>query len=37
VPGTTLTTTGSPFPGFVPNSGFSSNQNQVEAMIGITF
>lgn len=37
VPGTTLTTTGTPFPGFVPNSGFSSNQNQVEAMIGITF
>ncbi len=37
VPGTAVTTTGNPFPGFAPNSGFSSNQNQVEAMIGITF
>jgi len=37
VPGTVLTTTGTPFPGFVANSGFSSNQNQAEFMIGITF
>jgi outer membrane protein with beta-barrel domain len=37
MPGTPLTTTGNPFPGFTANSGFSSNQNQVEAMIGITF
>ena len=37
VPGTVLTTTGTPFPGFAPNTGFSTNQNQVEAMIGITF
>ena len=37
VPGTVLTTNGNPYPGFVPNTGFSTNQNQVEAMIGITF
>lgn len=37
VPGTPLTTNGNPFPGFTANTGFSTNQNQVEAMIGITF
>src|SRR5579859_5396712 len=34
VPGTPLTTTGNPFPGFTANTGFSSNQNQAEVMIG---
>ena len=37
VTGTPLTTNGNPFPGFTANTGFSSNQNQAEVMVGITF
>jgi opacity protein-like surface antigen len=37
VTGTPLTTSGNPFPGFTAGTGFSTNQNQAEVMIGITF